>query len=136
MVRDETERLSEHFSLAEFRCPCCGKARASAGLIGLLEEIRAAVGRPVYTTVYLGKAGGFRCKATNDALVSAGIASPRSRHLTGDAADIYVKGMSMKRLYDVCDRINTRGGVGLYSGHVHVDYRPLRVGEAGPRWTA
>jgi uncharacterized protein YcbK (DUF882 family) len=70
--------VSPHFNLREFECRCCGCVKLSGELIRMLEELRAALGRPVVIT------SGYRCKAHNAAVGGA----KRSLHLAGRAADI------------------------------------------------
>lgn len=56
----------------------------------LLDPIREAVGRPVHVT------SGYRCRALNTAVNG----SRNSQHIRGEAADIHVKGMTPRQLYD------------------------------------
>jgi zinc D-Ala-D-Ala carboxypeptidase len=56
----------------------------------VLDPIREAVGKPVYVT------SGYRCRPLNKAVNG----STRSQHIRGEAADIYVKGMTPKQLFD------------------------------------
>ena len=52
----------------------------------------------------------------------------RSQHMKGKAADIRVRGMSMRRLKRTIERLIKdqkipQGGVGIYKSHVHYDIR-------------
>jgi uncharacterized protein YcbK (DUF882 family) len=51
-----------------------------------------------------------------------------SRHLSGEAADIHIPGMSEKEMYANALRVPTLkdGGIGIYVGRkfIHVDVRP------------
>ena len=117
----------KYFGRHEFACKCgtyCDgyPVEPSEALVRVLDEIREAVGGPVYV------GSGVRCTAHNAAVGGA----PQSRHLYGDAADIrcYVK--TPKELYDIaCDVVGNTGGVGLYSWGVHVDTRANKA-----RWTS
>lgn len=70
---------------------------------------------------------GFRTFATNNAIEGAELTS---KHLTGQAADIYIPGLSQSTLGSMALLFNNgkRGGVGFYpnNGFVHVDSGPLR----------
>jgi len=69
---------------------------------------------------------GFRTKHTNKIVGGA----KHSLHLLGKAADIYIPGVSISKLYKVSSRIiNNDGGVGKYLKHgfVHVDVRGSRA---------
>jgi uncharacterized protein YcbK (DUF882 family) len=118
--------LSKNFSRKELECPCCGKYLANEGLLGLLETIRDAVGKPVTVN------SGTRCVKHNASLRNS---SPNSGHLTGEAADIQVKGMSAKALGDAVKALykGNRIGqltycylIGKNAVHVGVDRRARR----------
>jgi uncharacterized protein YcbK (DUF882 family) len=70
--------LSPHFKLFEFECRCCGRVMLATRLVVMLEDLRAALGRPVVIT------SGYRCHAHNKAIGGA----PRSLHMLGRAVDI------------------------------------------------
>lgn len=76
----------KHFKASEFCCGCgCGyPARIDAKLLYRLELLRKYFGKPVVIT------SGLRCKKYNASLKGS---SKRSAHLTGDAADVYIKGI-------------------------------------------
>ncbi|WP_343728530.1 D-Ala-D-Ala carboxypeptidase family metallohydrolase [Duganella sp.] len=92
--------LTEHFTLEELVASQIAARRRidnrpSAGIIdnlrrvaGVLEQVRAAVGRPVTIS------SGYRCPALNTAVGGA----RDSAHLQGLAADINVSGMAPKDL--------------------------------------
>ena len=67
-----------HFSISEFRCPCCGHVKVAAALVFWLEIFRRALGTPLKIN------SGCRCESRNKAV--GGAAS--SRHLIGCAADL------------------------------------------------
>ena len=113
-VNGEHLRLAPNFTASEFHCRC-GKqhgVRVSGKLLYHLELLRARIGKPVRIT------SGFRCVEHN-ALVGG---SKHSMHLSGEGADIVIKGMTMAVLAD-----HARGagfGFVLDEGdHVHVDVR-------------
>ncbi|MDR3321416.1 MAG: peptidase M15 [Synergistaceae bacterium] len=70
--------LTPHFRLCEFECRCCRTAMVASELPGMLEELRAAWGRPIRIT------SGYRCERHNIAVGGA----LRSLHRLGRAVDI------------------------------------------------
>jgi uncharacterized protein YcbK (DUF882 family) len=61
---------------------------------------------------------GYRSPQTNAATEGA---ARNSMHLYGRAADMYVPGVSMNELFDVCYSREVSGGIGYYEDHVHLD---------------
>lgn len=74
-----TERLSTHFTLREFRCPCCGKEKALPVLVIGLEKLRALA----YPKGLIIRSG-YRCSSHNTAVGGA----KNSQHLYGAAGDV------------------------------------------------
>ena len=108
--------LTEHFSEAEFACRCCGMLPTtgiSMALLLGLERLRLRIGRPINIS------SGYRCPDHNR--VVGGVWN--SQHVKGTAADIYVDGMGVRELANICKQIFD--GVGTYvdGGFVHVDMR-------------
>lgn len=110
--------LSPHFREAEFACNHCGELpadkRPPKQLLDWLETIRAEYNSPVIIN------SGYRCPTHN-----ANVGGARhSRHLQGDAADFYIKGVDPGITYALADElIGSHGGVGKYSGFTHIDAR-------------
>ena len=109
----------KHFGRHEFACKCgkCGgyPVEPAESLIRVLDDIREAVGLPMYVT------SGIRCKQHN---ANVGGASS-SRHMNGDAADIMCPDKTPSELYTIaCAKMGNSGGIGLYSWGIHVDTRP------------
>lgn len=79
----------KHFRSSEFACNCgCGHpAKLDAKLLYRLELLRSHFGKPVVIT------SGLRCKNYNRSLAGS---SKTSAHLSGDAADVYIKGVDPK----------------------------------------
>ncbi len=116
------------FDRREFCCSCgCGYAVVDARLLELLTAYRIYFDAPMIIT------SGARCLKHN---AHVGGAAPKldadhqpiwgtgSQHLWGKAADFKVKGYKPEEVYDVIDMVMTHwGGLGLYSGWVHVDVR-------------
>lgn len=110
----------KHFKRSEFSCNCGGKycngfpVEPDKDLVDLLERIRDHFGAPVTVT------SGVRCKKHN---TNVGGASA-SQHMKGTAADIKVKGVSVKNVVAYAETLLPgTGGIGTYSGFTHVDVR-------------
>lgn len=84
-----------------------------------LESVRAYLGgHPIYVTSW------YR-DARHNAKVGG---SPRSRHLFGDAVDFYCRHLTPKEIYQRLDNWHgSKGGLGLYKTHVHLDFRGYRA---------
>jgi len=110
--------LSTNFWKSEFRCPCkkCRrkKVRVSQLLIFKLEMLRIALGdKPVIIN------SGNRCPEENEKVEGA----YNSAHLTGEAADIRIKGVKPVDIGLAAEKI---GGfrIGIAKTYVHLDVRP------------
>jgi len=103
-------RLTDHFSLDEFMCPCCERVEIAYVIPFLLERIRLWIGEPLYIT------SAFRCPEHNREVGGA----PDSLHLEGRAVDIISASTSSKELAELAYR------AGFYTciyypkqGHTH-----------------
>ena len=108
-------------------CGCnfsVGEAGIHPGLLALLDEI----GEHFQSNVAI--SCGFRCPTHDFDVGGVGNA-----HTRGEAADIYIDGISVDELADAAEALMA-DGVGRYYGDefVHVDVRDGRVG-AGYSWT-
>ena len=122
------EKLSAHFTRAEFRCRChewCGGAApVSDRLIEGVELLRGIVGRPIVIV------SGFRCPRHNEAVGG----SVGSYHTFGMAADVCVPpGMTREEFSAAVAQVEVfaLGGVGRYYWGFHLDVRsdgPARWG--------
>lgn len=149
---DEDILVSPHFTLGQFLCKEPGDPRylvLSKPLVVKLEAILAAVNRAGHRTPTLQVMSGFRTPAYNRAI---GNTTDLSRHLWGDAADIFIdttgNGMMddlngdgrvndedarvLLRIVDAVERVDAsvrQGGISLYptvpgrGPFVHVDAR-------------
>ena len=73
---------------------------------------------------------GYRTKKTNEILrQNSSRVAKNSMHLIGRAIDFKVRNRSIQNLEDVAKKI-TPGGLGVYSGFIHIDTGPYR------RWRA
>ena len=91
-------------------------------LAAQLQVLRDYLGEPVRIT------SGYRSPAHNRKVGGA----KNSMHLYGKAADISVKSKSPKELKDIVEKLIKEkklafGGIGLYSGWLHVDIRKEAV---------
>lgn len=135
--------VTEHFSLAEFRCaegtpyPTEWVDDRLMPMCQMLEVIREAWGGPLVVI------SGYRTAAYNEARrrQSAGVAK-MSQHIQGRAADIAPAGIVAARvpalhrailsLYGD-GKLPALGGLGIYSRWVHVDIRAH--GDRLAQWT-
>ena len=69
---------------------------------------------------------GYRTKKTNDKLrQNSSRVAKNSMHLIGRAIDFKVRNRSIENLEMVAKRL-TPGGLGVYSGFIHIDTGPYR----------
>jgi len=118
--RGENIQLSRHFHLKEFECKCgkCKETIVSAEHLRLLQELREHFDSPVLIS------SAYRCPAHNIAV--GGVTS--SQHPKGLATDITVAGVSVKEVWEYCDKIFD--GLGKYKNFNHIDSRGEKA-----RWT-
>lgn len=109
----------KYFSREEMACKCgCKFNTVDYELAMVLDTLREFFNTPVTIT------SGCRCVDHNKAVGG----SPNSKHLLGIAADIKVKGVSPKEVYEYLDtKYTTKYGIGLYSSWVHIDVRKHRA---------
>jgi hypothetical protein len=118
-IRNSRNLNTKHFNQSEFKCRCCGKNPGIyLSLLLNLELVRYKAGEnPV--SIY----SGYRCKKHNIAVKGA----TKSQHLYAKAADIHINGISMDKLYKICDKVFSKNGVGRYPTFVHVDIRSWKA---------
>jgi len=113
--------IGPHFKYREFRCKCCGKLPSKGvdpNLVLKLELLRKMLGdRPIIIS------SGYRCPAHNKRVRGV----PRSQHLYGTAADIYVRDVKPSKVAEVAEKVFWDGGLGRYSNFTHVDTRGRRA---------
>lgn len=90
-----------------------------------LQVLRDEVGKPIKIT------SGYRSPEHNAKV--GGVKS--SRHLTGEAADFKIAGMTPKEVAAVIEKLIAagkmeEGGIGIYSTWVHYDHRNVKA-----RWS-
>jgi len=114
--RGETKQLTDNFSAEEFQCKCgyCDEQKIEKELVERLQKLRERLGKSIHIT------SGYRC-STHNANVGG---VPNSRHAEGDAADIFVSGVSPSDLSREWQKLGFGdGGIGVYSSFTHVDTR-------------
>ncbi len=94
-------------------------ARISPDIVLAMQQLRDTLGQPIVIT------SGYRCPERNEAVGG----SSKSRHMSGDAVDIDVKGMSPQALSEkVIEVLGEDIGLHTYAdGHVHVDLRGYKA---------
>ncbi len=108
--------VSPHFTQEELECPCCGYYKHNVRLLYSLEKLRRlAGGRPIIVT------SACRCEAHNASVGGA----QKSRHLTGEAADIVVRGLDPEEVLLLTNEVEafSHGGIGTYDTFTHLDVR-------------
>lgn len=125
-VFDETlnpiEKISQHFGVWEFKCKDNSRVIVlDKALVELLEIIRLHYNKPLHIN------SGYRTVQYNASLKNS---SPKSQHILGKAADIWLNDVSPKQLYSWLDSSYPNSlGIGIYDTFVHVDVR-----EGKSRW--
>jgi len=115
--------LSPNFIVEEFVRTDTGippYARIDPELVIALQKIRKRVGAPVIIT------SGYKSMKRNKEVGG----STKSRHVSGDAVDIYVKGLSPRILADIVGEVLGENiGLHRYSAtnHVHFDLRGYKA---------
>ena len=103
--------------------------RIDVDLINLLYEINLHVGLDKEFNIV----SGYRSKKTNAKLrrSMSGVAK-ESYHMSGQAVDIYMPGVSLRKLRDTAIGLKS-GGVGYYprSNFIHIDVGPIRTWRRG-----
>ena len=111
------KKVSKHIGYHEVACRHCGKHPPQGmdpKVLELFEAIReAAGGSPIHIN------SGYRCPVHNKNVGGA----KNSQHMRGTALDLTPRHISVKALHRIADRLNAKGGVGLYRTFVHVDTR-------------
>lgn len=105
----------------ECRCGCATPPQVLAHLVTLatfLQRVRDLYNKPIIIN------SGYRCTSHNTKVGGA----PRSYHLLGIAADIYIKGISTQELFSTLHESMKNGyipsgGIKNYGSFVHYDYR-------------
>lgn len=106
-------KLTRHFHSDEFRSRDGAEHPIDTQLLCMLECIRSHFKQPITIT------SGYRSPAHNAKVGGA----KNSYHIRGMAADIKVKGVSPRQVFDFCISNFDYGGFGLYASWTHIDSR-------------
>lgn len=111
--------ISFHFKREEFKCKCgnCDLQAVDHELLTVLEDVRMWFDEAVTIN------SANRCPAHNAEIGG----HPKSKHMSGIAADIKVKDITPEELYRYLDtKYPNKYGIGLYPTFVHIDMQPER----------
>ena len=114
---DKNSRLSENFRLSEFACADrSDTVLVSDELVAILQKVREHFGKPVIIT------SAYRTPSHNKKVGG----TSGSRHLTGEAADFVINGISPAKIGYYLEGLSASGiGVYVSRGFVHVDVREI-----------
>lgn len=115
MDSDSQEKVREHFKVKEFACKDGSNlVLIDEKLADLLENIRKHFEKPVHIN------SGYRTESWNEAVGGR----KYSRHLAGEAADIWVKDVKPHNVALYADSIlGEAGGIICYTNFTHIDVR-------------
>lgn len=118
LKKDGETKLSANFRVREFRCQDGSDAiLVSDELVTVLQAIRDHFGRAVNIN------SAYRTKSHNTAVGG----SPKSQHLLGTAADVWISGVTPLEIAQYAEHLlGDKGGIGVYGSFVHVDVRASR----------
>ena len=122
-AKGSNTKLSANFNSSEFDCHgsgCCSSTLVDDKLVTYLQQIREHFGKPVNIS------SGYRCATHNRNIGGA----TNSRHSKGQAADIYISGVTPAEIAKYAESIGILG-IGLYETNsdgffVHVDTRETK----------
>lgn len=123
-IKGEATKLSANFKSTEFDCHgkgCCSSTEIDTTLVKFVQDIRDHFGSAVVIN------SGYRCTKHNKNVGGAG----KSKHVSGMAADIVVKGVKPAEVAKYAESIGVLG-IGLYEtdkdGYfVHIDTRTTKA---------
>ena len=126
VINNPEYSLAPNFKLKEF-ATTNGKiqpyARIDEDLVIALQQLRDRIQKPIIIT------SGYRSFARQQELIKQGSTeSTKSRHCSGDGADIKVVEFYPKELSNIIiDTLGEDIGLGIYAGHVHLDCRGYKA---------
>lgn len=107
-------KISEHFSLFEFECPCCKRVVVNKELVKKLEELRRRTGVPMRIT------SGYRCANFNSKVAG----HPFSLHTQGRAVDI--DGTDRRKIEQHRQEIFASGYYNKSGNYFHLQLDPAK----------
>lgn len=114
--KGDSTYLSTNFKAKEMDCKCssCSTTPIDEDLIKGLQKVRDHFGLPLNIT------SGYRCPSHNAAVGGA----KASYHMKGQAADVYINGVTPKEIAQYAESTGLFKGIGRYGSFVHLDTRP------------
>ena len=111
-------KVSENFTVAEFASKDGSRVVIiNPKLPEYLQKARDHFGKPMIIT------SGYRTTAHN--IKVGGVSN--SQHVFGNAADVYIPGVSVTDLYNyLCEIAGNNCGIGIYDTFVHFDVRTTK----------
>lgn len=115
MGRDIAPVIATNFKITEFKSQDGSKLIIlNADLVNRLQKLRSRLGKPIIIN------SGYRSEAHNKKVGGAS----KSYHLTGDAADISIKGMKVPDIAKAAEAVGFTGIIQYpKQNFVHVDVR-------------
>lgn len=104
-------KVSFHFHLSEFECPCCGRVKIDEVLLQKLEALRILWGMPLRIT------SGYRCEKHNKEVDG----SDNSLHMEGKAVDVAVDEENQGKVLTLAKLVGLRVIPYPKRGFVHLD---------------
>jgi len=118
-------KVSEHFNLREFMCPCCGKVILHSFFLYHLQALRYSLGVPLILR------SAYRCWDHNKAVGG----SDESMHMLGRGADVWAFGRSTR---DILRHIKGGPFLGVITSvgrlTVHLDTRDMAFVDVPKGW--
>jgi len=114
MIKLNDLLISKDFRLYEFESPDTNEVKLDPELVIRLQGLRDLINLPIIIN------SGYRTEAHNKFIKG----TQQSFHLYGKAADIYISGYELQRLFEGCVYIGFRGVIVYESNRfIHVDCR-------------
>ena len=108
--------------LPKFACPCCNVTNIHPQLATALEKLMELFDMRRFKVH-----SGYRCAKHNEVVGG----SPTSRHLTGQAIDFHITGLTLRDMYEVAQSLRVFKGIGVYkqwnNPGLHCDTRKGRA---------
>lgn len=117
-VTEGRKKVAKNFTVAEFASKDGSRVVIINPILPeYLQKARDHFGKPLIIT------SGYRTTAHN--IKVGGVSN--SQHVFGNAADVYIPGVSVLDLYNYfCEIAGNSCGIGIYNSFVHFDVRPIK----------
>ncbi len=123
IARQDIEKMCDYFKPAEFACPCCGLYLMDDRLLGAIDHLRAAYGKPLILE------SAYRCPKHNKEIPGS---APDSKHMSGEAVDLKISRLNSFELGFLLQIIfsdyrslgvSKFSGFGMGKNRLHIDVR-------------